>query len=79
MNRQPHVDLTTTTPNTQQERGTKRQNSEGNTNKQNQHSKANGITCTIPKEQKKLVEECYTAAKAWNEAFKIFQLMKYMG
>ena len=37
------------------------------------------MTCTIPEEQKKLVEECYKVAKAQNESFNIFQLMKCMG
>ena len=78
MYRQPHIDLTAT-PNTPQERGTKRTNSEGNTNKQNQRNKTNALRCTIEDDQKKLVEECYKVAKERNESFNIYQLMKCMG
>ena len=63
MNWQSYVDLTTTTPNTQQETGTKCQNSEGNTNR-NKQRKTNGMKCAIPEEQKELVEKCYKAATA---------------
>ena len=61
MNQQLCVDLTAT-PNTPQDRGTKRQTSDGNT--KTKRSKANAITCAILEEQKKLVEECYKVAKA---------------
>merc|ERR1711884_206573 len=50
LTQQPQVDLTTT-PNTTRERGTKRKNSEGNTNKRNQRSKENAMYCAIPDHQ----------------------------
>ena len=78
MNQQPHIDLTAT-QNTPQDRGTKRRNSEGNTNRQNQRSKANATKCAIEDDQKKLVDKCYKVAKERNESFNVYQFMKCMG
>ena len=74
LTQQPHVDLTTL-PNTPQERGTKRKNSDGNTTRQNQRSKGEAMTCTIPEDQKKLVEECCKVAKAKNQSFNVTKLI----
>ena len=37
------------------------------------------MTCTIPEDQKKLVDECHKVAKAKNQYFNVTKLMKCMG
>ena len=78
MDKQPCIDLTNTNPNIQQETGTKRQNRDGNTTRNKQH-KTNGMKCTIPEDQKELIDKYYKAVRARNESFNITKLMKCMG
>ena len=37
------------------------------------------MKCTIPEDQRELVDKCYKAARARNESFNITKLIKFMG